>query len=109
MGIHKLNFLLNFDCVIIHRNIDVGIAYFLEKVLNFDFMAATRHSFRLNIIRVITFNRYGYCFSLSGVAGLDFVICLWWHGQVFYWGSLFVSICNLVLVAFERFELQLVH
>ena len=47
--------------------------------------------------------------SVSGVAGLDFIICLWWHGLVFYWGSLFVSICNLVLVAFERFELELFH
>ena len=36
MGIYILNFLLNFYCVIIHQNIDIGIEYFLEKVLNFD-------------------------------------------------------------------------
>ena len=36
MGIYILNFLLNIYCVIIHRNIDMGIVYFIEKVLNFD-------------------------------------------------------------------------
>ena len=36
MGIYILNFLLNFHCVIIHQNIDIGIEYFPEKVLNFD-------------------------------------------------------------------------
>ena len=35
MGIYILNFLQNFHSVIIHRNIDIGIKYFLEKVLNF--------------------------------------------------------------------------
>ena len=36
MGIYILNFLLNFYCVIIHWNIDIGIWCFLGKVLNFD-------------------------------------------------------------------------
>ena len=32
-----LNFLLNFHCAIIQRNLDIGIEYFLEKkMLNFD-------------------------------------------------------------------------
>ena len=25
------------DCVIIHQNLEIGIEYFLEKVINFDF------------------------------------------------------------------------
>ena len=37
MGIYRLYFLQNFDCVIIHRNKDRGIQYFIERVLNFDF------------------------------------------------------------------------
>ena len=31
MEIYKLNFTHSFHCVIIHRNIDVGIEYFFEK------------------------------------------------------------------------------
>ena len=38
----------------------------------------------------------------SGIPALDFIICQWWHTNAFYWGSMFVSICNLILVAFER-------
>ena len=44
----------------------------------------------------------GCLFSFIGVRILDFIICMWWHTNAFYWGSLFVSICNLILVAFER-------
>ena len=36
MEIYMLNFYLNFHCVIIHRDIDTGIEYFLEKIMNFD-------------------------------------------------------------------------
>ena len=36
MGIYILNFLLNFYCVNIHQNIDIGMEYILEKELNFD-------------------------------------------------------------------------
>ena len=53
MGIYKLNFLLNFYPVIIHQNIDIGIEYFLEKVLNLTFSAeTTNHEFCLNFARV---------------------------------------------------------
>ena len=45
MGNYKLNFLQNFDCAIIHQNIDIGIEYFLEKVLNFDFFCQDNKSF----------------------------------------------------------------
>ena len=45
MEIYKLNFLQNFDCVIIHQNIDIGIEYFTEKVLNFDFFSRDKKSF----------------------------------------------------------------
>ena len=34
---------------------------------------------------------------------LDFVICQCWHGQALYWAMIFVSVYNLVLIAFERF------
>ena len=36
-------------------------------------------------------------------APLDFFICQCWHGQALYWAMIFVSIYNLVLIAFERF------
>ena len=56
MGIYILNFLLNFHCVIIHRNIDIGIEYLLEKVLTFS-AETTSHEFHLNISRVIAKER----------------------------------------------------
>ena len=34
---------------------------------------------------------------------LDFFICQCWHGQALYWAMIFVSVYNLVLIAFERF------
>ena len=34
---------------------------------------------------------------------LDFIICQCWHGQALYWAMIFVSVYNLVLIAFERF------
>ena len=39
MDIYKVNFLQNFDYVIIHRNIDIGIEYFLE---NFHFFCGDK-------------------------------------------------------------------
>ena len=38
-----------------------------------------------------------------GYLPLDFIICQTWHGQAIYWAMIFVSIYNLVLIAFERF------
>ena len=38
MAIYKLYFFQNYGYVIIHRNTEIGIEYFLEKVLNFDFL-----------------------------------------------------------------------
>ena len=37
IGIYTPSFLLNIHCVFIHQNIQIGIEYFLEKELNFDF------------------------------------------------------------------------
>ena len=44
MGIYILNFLLYFYCIIIHRNIDIGIEYLLEKVMNYDIFCADKKS-----------------------------------------------------------------
>ena len=44
MGIYILNFLLNFHCVIVHQKIDIGIKYFLEKVLIFDIFCRDKKS-----------------------------------------------------------------
>ena len=63
MGIYKLSFLQNFYCVIFHRNINIGIEYFLEKVLNFDVFAETSHSFSLNITNV---DSHLHCALCSG-------------------------------------------
>ena len=40
---------------------------------------------------------------LSGLHTLDIFICQAWHGQQIYWGATFVSIWNLVFIAFERY------
>ena len=34
---------------------------------------------------------------------LDFIICQCWHGQAIYWAMIFISVYNLVLIAFERY------
>ena len=50
LEIYILNFLLNFHCFIIHRNVMVGIDYFpkMTKFLMFS-AETTSHEFRLNI------------------------------------------------------------
>ena len=42
-------------------------------------------------------------YGLVGVYGLDTVICLLWHGQFIFWYVVFISIYNLVLIAYERY------
>ena len=40
---------------------------------------------------------------MLGIPVLDLLICQCWHGQALYWAMIFVSVYNLVLIAFERF------
>ena len=40
---------------------------------------------------------------LSGYFSLDVFLCYAWHGQGMYWNVVFISIWNLVTLAFERF------
>ena len=56
-----------------------------------------RHNFRLlfSIIQPVMFT--------LDYPPLDFFICQCWHGQALYWAMIFVSVYNLVLIAFERF------
>ena len=42
-------------------------------------------------------------YSLTGVYGLDILICMLWYGQFIFWYSIFISIYNLVLLAVERY------
>ena len=45
MGIYKIKFFQNFDCVIIQGSIDTGTEYFLDKVVNLDFFCQNYQSF----------------------------------------------------------------
>lgn len=40
---------------------------------------------------------------LTGNKYIDIFICHAWHSQAIYWGAVFVSTYNLVLISFERF------
>lgn len=40
---------------------------------------------------------------VSGYYVIDILLCHAWHGQAVYWGMVFVSIWNLVCLAFERY------
>ncbi len=40
---------------------------------------------------------------MLGIPALDLFICQCWHGQAIYWAMIFVSVYNLVVIAFERF------
>lgn len=40
---------------------------------------------------------------MLGLPALDLIICQCWHGQAIYWAMIFVSVYNLVLIAYERF------
>ena len=47
---------------------------------------------------------YGQKFMwLTGNATFDLILCQAWHGQALYWGTVFVSVWNKVLIAIERF------
>ena len=40
---------------------------------------------------------------LTGNSTFDLLLCQAWHGQVLYWGTVLISVWNVVLIAFERF------
>ena len=42
-------------------------------------------------------------FWLTGNSGLDVFICQFWHSQVLFWGFVFLSVQNLLLIAVDRF------